>query len=85
MLLDKEKACRDALNAIGYVMPRVRSTAASGCRCPRLGWCMRRAPSEWPQGVGAEDPRDATAAYGKHCFQASVEVVRRLFSRAGLL
>lgn len=43
------------------------------------------ARSEWPQGVGGEDPRDATAAYGKQCLQASVEVVRRLFSRAGLL
>jgi len=43
------------------------------------------ARSEWPQGVGGEDPRDATAAHGKQCLQASVEVVRRLFSRAGLL
>lgn len=41
--LDKEKAFRDALNVIGYVMPRVRSMAASGCWGPWLGWCRRRA------------------------------------------
>ena len=43
------------------------------------------ARSDWPQGVGGEDPRDATAAYGKQCLQASVELVRCLFTRAGLL
>ena len=40
---------------------------------------------EWPQGVGGEDPRDATAAYGKQCLEESVALVRRLFTEAGLL
>ena len=40
---------------------------------------------EWPQGVGGEDPRDATAAHGKECLAASVALVRRLFADAGLL
>lgn len=43
------------------------------------------ARSEWPQGVSGDDPRDAIAAYGKQCMQATIEVVRRLFTRAGLL
>jgi creatinine amidohydrolase len=38
-----------------------------------------------PQGVGGEDPRDATAAYGKECLEQSVELVRQMFARAGLL
>jgi creatinine amidohydrolase len=41
--------------------------------------------STWPQGVGGEDPRDATAAYGKECLEKSVELVRQLFAEAGLL
>ncbi len=40
---------------------------------------------EWPQGVGGEDPRDATAAYGRECLQTSVKLVRQLFTEAGLL
>ena len=39
----------------------------------------------WPQGVGGQDPRDASAAYGKECFETSVELVRRMFAEAGLL
>jgi creatinine amidohydrolase len=39
----------------------------------------------WPQGVAGEDPRDATAAYGKECLQKSVELVRQAFADAGLL
>ena len=46
---------------------------------------LTAARSEWPQGVSGDDPRDATAAYGKQCMQATIEVVRRLFIRAGLL
>ena len=46
---------------------------------------LPQARSAWPQGVGGEDPRDATAAYGKECFQASLELVRQLFAKAGLL
>ena len=41
--------------------------------------------STWPQGVAGEDPRDATAAYGRECFQKSVELVRQMFAEAGLL
>lgn len=40
---------------------------------------------EWPQGVGGEDPRDATREYGKKCLEVSVELVRKLFAEAGLL
>lgn len=39
----------------------------------------------WPQGVAGEDPRDATAEYGKECMLKSVEIVRRMFAQAGLL
>lgn len=41
--------------------------------------------STWPQGVGGQDPRDATAAYGKECSEQSVELVRQMFAAAGLL
>ena len=41
--------------------------------------------STWPQGVGGEDPRDATAAYGKECAEKSVDLVRQMFAKAGLL
>jgi creatinine amidohydrolase len=41
--------------------------------------------SVWPQGVGGDDPRDATAAHGKECFEQSVELVRQMFAQAGLL
>ena len=41
--------------------------------------------STWPQGVAGEDPRDATAAYGRECFQKSVELVRQMLAQAGLL
>lgn len=40
---------------------------------------------EWPQGVGGDDPRDATAPYGKQCLEESVALVQRLFTEAGLL
>lgn len=39
---------------------------------------------EAPQGVGGEDPRDATADYGKHCAEASIAIVRELLAGAGL-
>lgn len=41
--------------------------------------------STWPQGVGGEDPRDATAAHGRECLEKSVELVRQMFAEAGLL
>ena len=40
---------------------------------------------EKPVGVGGEDPRDATAAYGRECMEKSIELVRQVFLRAGLL
>ena len=54
---------------------------------PRLVNLSQLPPSRstLPQGVGGVDPRDATAAYGKECLQESVELVRQLFSAAGLL
>ena len=38
-----------------------------------------------PLGVGGEDPRDATAAYGRECLEQSVETVRQMFAASGLL
>lgn len=38
-----------------------------------------------PQGVGGEDPRDATAGFGNECLEKSVELVREMFAGAGLL
>lgn len=46
---------------------------------------LPQARATWPQGVGGEDPRDATAAYGRECFLKSVELVRQMFAEAGLL
>ena len=46
---------------------------------------LPKSRDEWPQGVGGQDPRDATAAYGKECLEVSVELVRDRFSEAGLL
>ncbi|MFC1551946.1 creatininase family protein [Candidatus Latescibacterota bacterium] len=38
--------------------------------------------SVWPQGVGGEDPRDASPEYGKECFLRSVELVHKLLTDA---
>jgi len=38
-----------------------------------------------PEGISGQDPRDATADYGKECLQKSVELVQRMFAGAGLL
>jgi creatinine amidohydrolase len=38
----------------------------------------------WPQGVGGQDPRDATAEHGQACLHASVAVVKSLFEQAQL-
>jgi hypothetical protein len=45
---------------------------------------LSESPDEWPQGVGGQDPRGATAAYGKERLGASVELVRDRFTEAGL-
>jgi creatinine amidohydrolase len=46
---------------------------------------LPKSRDEWPQGVGGQDPRDATVAYGKECLEVSVELVRDRFGEAGLL
>ncbi len=38
-----------------------------------------------PVGVGGEDPRDATAKYGRECLERSIELVRQMLAKAGLL
>jgi creatinine amidohydrolase len=40
--------------------------------------------SIWPQGVGGQDPRDATPAHGEECLTKSLAVVRRLLEEAGV-
>ena len=40
--------------------------------------------SVWPQGVGGEDPRDASVAYGQECMERSVEIVGRLIAESGV-
>jgi creatinine amidohydrolase len=36
-------------------------------------------------GVSQFDPRDASAAFGKECFETSIELVRQMFVKAGVL
>ena len=40
--------------------------------------------SVWPQGVGGEDPRDASGEYGRECMERSVEIVGRLIGESGV-
>ena len=40
--------------------------------------------SIWPQGVGGEDPRDASAEYGEECLNASMQIVRNMLAAAGV-
>lgn len=37
----------------------------------------------WPQGVGGEDPRDGSAAYGRECMEQAVDIVGRLIEAGG--
>jgi len=41
--------------------------------------------SIWPQGLGGQDPRDASAAYGEECLAGAVEVIGNKLRGAGLL
>ena len=41
-------------------------------------------PDVWPQGVGGDDPRTATAEYGRECLAAAVALVGKQFAAAGL-
>jgi creatinine amidohydrolase len=48
---------------------------------------LSRLPADravWPQGVGGEDPRDASAAHGQACLEASIVLVKELFEAAGV-
>ncbi len=40
--------------------------------------------SVWPQGVGGEDPRDATAAHGEECLAQSMALVEKMLAAAGV-
>lgn len=40
--------------------------------------------SIWPQGVGGQDPRDATAEHGEGCLVATMEIIRRALDQAGV-
>jgi creatinine amidohydrolase len=42
-------------------------------------------PAVWPQGVSGQDPRTASAEYGRECVETSVEIVGQLLRKAGLL
>lgn len=39
--------------------------------------------SVWPQGVGGEDPRDATAAHGEECIEASLALLAEALVESG--
>ncbi|MBE3109010.1 MAG: hypothetical protein IMZ46_00635 [Acidobacteria bacterium] len=45
---------------------------------------LPRDRSIWPQGVGGDDPRDATAEFGRDCMLQSIEIVRQQFEAAGV-
>ena len=50
---------------------------------------MSRLPesrADWPVGVGrgGEDPRDASAEYGRECVEASLELMIKMFRDAGI-
>ena len=46
---------------------------------------LSRDRSVRPVGVGGQDPRDATAEHGRECQETSIELVRQMFVKAGLL
>ncbi|HYF52182.1 MAG TPA: creatininase family protein [Planctomycetota bacterium] len=39
----------------------------------------------WPQGVGGQDPRDASAAYGEECLATSLKLLEEELKRRGIL
>jgi creatinine amidohydrolase len=41
-------------------------------------------PAVWPQGVGGDDPRRATAEHGRDCLATAVSLVRQKFADASL-
>ena len=56
--------------------------------CPDLVDMSRlpKSRADWPVGVGrgGEDPRDASAEYGRQCTEASLEVMIKMFRDAGI-
>jgi len=49
---------------------------------------LARLPADravWPQGVGGEDPRDATAAHGEECIAASLALLGARLRELGVL
>ena len=40
--------------------------------------------ADWPEGVSGEDPRDATAEYGRQCMETSIGLMIKLFEEAGI-
>lgn len=46
---------------------------------------LPKSNDEKPQGVGGEDPRNATLAYGRECAEVSIRLVGELLRKAGLL
>ncbi|MBE7464041.1 MAG: creatininase family protein [Planctomycetes bacterium] len=40
--------------------------------------------SVWPQGVGGPDPRDASAAFGEECLEATLQLMRKKLDEAGV-
>lgn len=47
---------------------------------------LPKSRADWPLGVGrgGEDPRDASAKYGKECMEASLEMMISMFREAGI-
>lgn len=46
---------------------------------------LPKSRDEKPQGVGGDDPREATAAHGEECAEVSIKIVGDLLAEAGLL
>lgn len=95
----KEREARHGMQLLGVtanVLPRWKSQVDHAARNetslmlhyrPDLVDLSRlpKSRGEKPQGVGGDDPRDATAAHGGECMEASVKLVGELLAEAGLL
>jgi creatinine amidohydrolase/Fe(II)-dependent formamide hydrolase-like protein len=40
--------------------------------------------SEWPQGVGGEDPRDSTAEFGEELMEATLALIEAKLEELGV-
>ena len=45
---------------------------------------LPKSRNTWPQGVGGDDPRDATPEFGKECFMKTFALIKRKFEEAGI-